>query len=587
MRFLKALTCVVLSLIAIDAAAVPMTMTHQGRLLDSGGSPVNGPVDLTFRLYDVAVGGGVLWEEVNLVTVDDGLYSVILGQSTPLDFSVIGIRPDSLWLEIQVNADLPLTPRVRLTSSPLSAVSTSLRGDVLSAPNQLFLTDSLGDTTITLSGVKDDNGSGAAQVVITKIEPAGISFTGRDSSGVIRAWSDLNPFGNGVITELVAGLPPGEPLIRTEVVPPGRMSFDNIKNGGFDTTRVVEIGSYEAGGFISLADSVGDSMTVLEDGEVRIRRGTSIGKWTSVDDIADPEFKGLVRTEVSDAGPVMAMLDSLGDTTLFINGGQKKGDKISLVGFGSLNKKMSIRNDGMVVIDTLGDTTVMIDGGLDNFRFIRVRVHFDVAATDYRDDTYISPGEIELNSNADLSGTGTFDPNGGTRIHHAGLEVIDQVGDTVASIDSAGNIYAESTVSIGTALDESIALNVDGDICYTGTISACSDARFKDNVHQLSDALANLMNLRGVSYTWKQDEQNGRSFDDRTHLGFIAQEVESLYPEVVKTDSEGYKSVDYSRLAPILVEAMKEQQAQIEELKSLVRQLVSAQSGNDKEYGLK
>ena len=51
-------------------------------------------------------------------------------------------------------------------------------------------------------------------------------------------------------------------------------------------------------------------------------------------------------------------------------------------------------------------------------------------------------------------------------------------------------------------------------------------------------------------------------------IGFIAQELEIIYPELVKTGSNGYKSVDYSKLTPILVEAIKAQQAQIDALKT-------------------
>ena len=56
-------------------------------------------------------------------------------------------------------------------------------------------------------------------------------------------------------------------------------------------------------------------------------------------------------------------------------------------------------------------------------------------------------------------------------------------------------------------------------------------------------------------------------FSDDRQIGFSAQEVEKLFPEIVVTDATGYKSVDYGRITPILVEAVKEQQQQIDELK--------------------
>tara|TARA_R100000008_G_scaffold60133_1_gene37731 strand:+ start:2174 stop:3487 length:1314 start_codon:yes stop_codon:yes gene_type:complete len=87
-----------------------------------------------------------------------------------------------------------------------------------------------------------------------------------------------------------------------------------------------------------------------------------------------------------------------------------------------------------------------------------------------------------------------------------------------------------------------------------------SDEDLKENVQQMSNALDTVKSLKGVDFTWKK---NG-SHD----IGFIAQEVEKLVPEVVHDHgSTGVKGVDYSRLTPILVEAIKEQQKQIEELK--------------------
>lgn len=70
-------------------------------------------------------------------------------------------------------------------------------------------------------------------------------------------------------------------------------------------------------------------------------------------------------------------------------------------------------------------------------------------------------------------------------------------------------------------------------------------------------------------------------FPGNRQLGFSAQEVEKFFPEVVMTDENGYKSVDYGRLTPVLVEAMKEQQQQInalqeqiDELKKIVKKLI-------------
>ncbi len=115
----------------------------------------------------------------------------------------------------------------------------------------------------------------------------------------------------------------------------------------------------------------------------------------------------------------------------------------------------------------------------------------------------------------------------------------------------------EGNVGIGT-LTPAEKLSVSGNICYTGSIAACSDIRYKKTIAPLTHCLDNVSRLQGVSYYWKQDEFPDKQFKDKKEIGVIAQEVEKIYPELVITDANGYKSVDYSKFTPILIEAMKE-----------------------------
>lgn len=133
-------------------------------------------------------------------------------------------------------------------------------------------------------------------------------------------------------------------------------------------------------------------------------------------------------------------------------------------------------------------------------------------------------------------------------------------------ITSAGN------VGIGVT-NPSVKFQVAGDATISGKfnsngIQESSDARFKKDVAPLENALSNVMKIEGVSYTWKQDEFPDRNFGSKTEIGVIAQELEKVYPELVATDSEGYKSVQYSHLVPILIEAIKEQQSLISQLEA-------------------
>jgi Chaperone of endosialidase len=107
----------------------------------------------------------------------------------------------------------------------------------------------------------------------------------------------------------------------------------------------------------------------------------------------------------------------------------------------------------------------------------------------------------------------------------------------------------------------------------TGATTACSDFRYKTNIHPLSNALENILKLQGVTYDWRIKDFPEWHFNNRKQIGVIAQEVEKIYPELVETDEKGYKSVDYSKMTPILVEAIKSQQTIIEKQKKEIDDL--------------
>ncbi|MCG3128740.1 MAG: hypothetical protein CHACPFDD_03631 [Phycisphaerae bacterium] len=106
------------------------------------------------------------------------------------------------------------------------------------------------------------------------------------------------------------------------------------------------------------------------------------------------------------------------------------------------------------------------------------------------------------------------------------------------------------------------AVRVNGNLCYTGTFGTCSDARFKTNVETLCGSLETVQRFRAVSYDWKREEFPDRRFSADRQIGFIAQEVEAVLPEVVSKDGDGYYSIDYGKVTPVLVEALRELRAE-------------------------
>ena len=76
-----------------------------------------------------------------------------------------------------------------------------------------------------------------------------------------------------------------------------------------------------------------------------------------------------------------------------------------------------------------------------------------------------------------------------------------------------------------------------------------------------------------VSYDWRADEFPDKRFEDTLQLGLVAQDAEEVVPEIVRTDRDGWKSVQYSKLIPVMIEALKDQQEQIGALMARVRAL--------------
>lgn len=104
------------------------------------------------------------------------------------------------------------------------------------------------------------------------------------------------------------------------------------------------------------------------------------------------------------------------------------------------------------------------------------------------------------------------------------------------------------------------ALVVVGKVKSTG-INETSDGRLKKNVAPIANGLEKVLSMNGVTYDWRRDEFPDRNFLAGKQYGLIAQELERVIPELVDTDEEGWKSIEYSHIVPVLIEAIKEQQA--------------------------
>ena len=108
----------------------------------------------------------------------------------------------------------------------------------------------------------------------------------------------------------------------------------------------------------------------------------------------------------------------------------------------------------------------------------------------------------------------------------------------------------------------------------TGLIGTCSsDRRLKKDITPFGRMLDKVTALQPVHYFWRTSEFPDRHFGNTQNYGLIAQDVEQVLPELVATDSDGYKAVDYSTLPLLTIQAVKDLKSENDALKQRVSEL--------------
>jgi hypothetical protein len=162
-----------------------------------------------------------------------------------------------------------------------------------------------------------------------------------------------------------------------------------------------------------------------------------------------------------------------------------------------------------------------------------------------------------------LSGT-SYNGSGAVTIANTG--VTSAVAGTGVSVSAATGAV---TFSIGQAVATTSNVTF-GTVTATGDIVAfsTSDKRHKNNIQTISNAVLKVKQLNGVTWEWNDDVNEVTKSTPKT--GLIAQEVKEILPQVVTERADGFLALDYSKMVGLLVEAIKEQQIQIDQLKAQI-----------------
>jgi len=232
-------------------------------------------------------------------------------------------------------------------------------------------------------------------------------------------------------------------------------------------------------------------------------------------------------------------------------GAQAAGTYVTSVSSGDAN---TITIGGTTVNPTVAANTAAVSNGSLNLVTGDAVHSYAVAinSTDYVNDI-LEGGGIDIFQQGSLGGgiqaTVSFDPGGGA-------------GELITSGDTSGG--SDLYESHSTLIYDGTDLQVHG-----GDIIAFyqSDKRLKDNVTPISNPIKKILQIGGYTFDWNKKQNTYKGHD----IGVIAQEIEKVLPEVVETRENGYKAVKYQKIVPLLIEAIKDQQKQIDELKNLIK----------------
>ena len=177
----------------------------------------------------------------------------------------------------------------------------------------------------------------------------------------------------------------------------------------------------------------------------------------------------------------------------------------------------------------------------------------------------------------DETSTGTglirIQAGGGSAAYGGGINLYanaagTKAGDVAVGLSAvAGAVFRVNLNGVDTSTDV-LTMTRSGNMTITGTLTQNSDIRIKENIKPLESQLDIISKLNPVSYNKKENKETLEPFTGQKEIGFIAQEVEEILPELVSENKEGIKSLAYGNMNAVLVKAIQELKAEVEILKN-------------------
>jgi len=516
------------------SASAQTAFTYQGVLSESG-SPVTGLESIRFRIYTAQSGGTLIGETTQNVDVADGVFS------TQLNFGPLNtIDPTTAWLEIGVETSpgtYETLGRQQITSAPFS---TNTRGlDVNASGNVGIGADASNTYKLLLDG------GSSLPMQLEGVTP-GLRLLADNSAALGTAWTIFQDSATGDLT------------FRDSWNGITRMTIDS-GNGRVGIGNTNPAATLDVNGTGNFSGSVGIGTTPTASDRLAVV-GTN-GATFNVFNVPTNVGRQLVGGFFADnAGPYARFQQIQGGTYADIG--------------------LSPAGNFDISIDSQPWVTVKPDGN----------VGIGVANPDFplTIDSLANGGSIRLNSNTggsdwhfDFTGIGLDIVETGVAARVAlrdGGDVVvpgrTRFGTQFGAVSATTQIFGRASDTFAMVVGDPtgifrLSVNNNGAVATQCGIICASDERLKEDIVDLESPLEKIMALRDVTFTWKDETLAKRG----TQIGFVAQEVQKVLPELIGETPDGMLGVDYASMAPVLVGGIQEQQTQIDTMQSQIADL--------------
>ena len=533
---------------------LPEYFNYQAVINDDEGKPVSGKeITVEVTIFQETV---EKYKELHNVTTSDlGLFSVEIGSGTPIN----GVFSDINWLEVsdgyyylQVRVDFGRSEflngmndlgKTKFSTVPYALAAQNAKNAETAETAKTAKTAGKA-TNMTLSDLTDINVSNAAEGQVLTFDGSNWIAKTVTSGGVsIENLKELNDVSISSATD-------GQVL-----------TFDN--GTGKWVNKSVAAAKY------NLEDLQNVKITNIADGQI-LKYDASSEKWVNAAEgdmwkKATTEGKqGIYTTQNVGIG-----LENNSEGILEIG---KTDTKKTIIEGGYIRIK-----DGSLYLGNKENSPTKESNGAYSIASFGDACQNSIAfgTTDSKSKT-TNYGTIAVGEGCEAGalcsaafGRGTITENGQPGQFACGKYNIDpqKIEDTYPLF-----IVGNGTGTTVTARSNAFEVYTTGNATLAGTLTQSSDSRLKNNVTNIGSALENVVKLRGVTFNWDLTKQP--SADKKLQYGFIAQEVEKVFPELVTTDSKGFKTLNYIGVIPVLTEAVKELKQENDELKSTIQDLI-------------